>query len=274
MSIDAYSKQKDSTTAPGVARARADEFAGPAAPPTRTDMLGGSLEWMAIPLLQLNVKSIERAGVVTVTCRDDRHMPLDLLRTRLMKTMRQNGWTTVGITSPTARCGKTLIAANLAFSLARLPDFRLGLLDLNLRSPGIDRLLGCKQAYAIEHFLNGQRSMARCLVRHGMNLAIGLNSEPVRNAAELLLDLVPGTAIPAMREALGLDLVILDLPPMLGTDEVLSVLPGVDCVLLVAAADQTTIGEIDVCERDLSDQEKFAGLVLNKCRFTPEKYGY
>ena len=48
----------------------------------------------------------------------------------------------------------------------------------------------------------------------------------------------------------------------------------VDCVLLVAAAETTTIQEVDVCERDLASQTNVLGVVLNKCRYLDRKYGY
>ena len=48
----------------------------------------------------------------------------------------------------------------------------------------------------------------------------------------------------------------------------------VDCVLLVAAAESTSIAEIDRCERELAAQTNVLGVVLNKCRYTEPSYGY
>jgi Mrp family chromosome partitioning ATPase len=281
MSIDVFIGSPGVTAFPEARRAQFAEVFGPPVPASgaselddRRESAGVDRAWDGVPPLRLDAHAMERSGVVTATRSDDRHIPFDILRTKLMKMMRQNGWRTLAITSPTAQCGKTTIALNLAFSLARQSDFRLALLDFNLRRPGIAPLLKCQRPYSVDRFLRGHRSMAQSLLRHDKSLVIAPNTAPVEDAAELLQDLVPGTAIPAMREALGLDLVIFDLPPMLETDDVLSVLPAVDCVLLVAGANQTTMSEIDVCERDLAEQGKFLGLVLNKCRFTPEKYGY
>jgi Mrp family chromosome partitioning ATPase len=64
------------------------------------------------------------------------------------------------------------------------------------------------------------------------------------------------------------------MPPMLGSDDMQAFAGKVDCVLLVAAAESTTIDEIDRCERDLASQTNVLGVVLNKCRYTHAEYGY
>jgi len=51
-------------------------------------------------------------------------------------------------------------------------------------------------------------------------------------------------------------------------------LPNVDCVILVVAAEYSTLGEVDICEQELAANTNIAGVVLNKCRYTPEKYEY
>ncbi|MDB5540756.1 MAG: Cobyrinic acid ac-diamide synthase [Devosia sp.] len=240
----------------------------------KTERAGTQQAWTELRALELDPKQLETNRIVTVARNDPRHMPLDILRTKLVRTMRKNGWSVLAITSPTARCGKSTIALNLAFSLAMQSDLRLALLDFDLRSPSVARLLGCGRHFAIERLLRGQNKMAENMLRHGNNLAVAPNTVPVRDAAELLQDVASGTAIREMRRTLGLDLVILDLPPMLSSDDVMSILPGVDCVLLVAAAELSSLNEIDICEQELSEQGKLLGVVLNKCRLLPEKYGY
>ena len=76
-----------------------------------------------------------------------------------------------------------------------------------------------------------------------------------------------------LRSQLKPDILILDMPAMLGSDEVLACLPLVDCVLLVAEAERTSFGEVDLCERELAARTNLLGVVLNKCRHGPERYG-
>ena len=57
--------------------------------------------------------------------------------------------------------------------------------------------------------------------------------------------------------------VILDLPPMLLGDDVLAVLPVVDCALLVTAVGTTTVAEVEECNRYLQSTN-VVRVVVNK----------
>ena len=67
--------------------------------------------------------------------------------------------------------------------------------------------------------------------------------------------------------------VILDMPPMLVSDEVITLLPRIDCVLLVAAVGTTTPAEIAECNRHLQAAE-VVRLVVNKVPGTGNRYYY
>lgn len=56
---------------------------------------------------------------------------------------------------------------------------------------------------------------------------------------------------------------ILDLPPILTGDDVIALLPQVDCVLLVAAVGTSTVAEIEECRRHLQSAQ-VVRVVLNK----------
>jgi Mrp family chromosome partitioning ATPase len=57
--------------------------------------------------------------------------------------------------------------------------------------------------------------------------------------------------------------VIIDLPPLLAGDEVISILPQLDCALFVAAAGTSTVQQIKQCVRHL-ESTPVIRLVLNK----------
>lgn len=230
--------------------------------------------WMELSPIQPDRRVMAQNRIVTATRSDTGYIAVDILRTKVMKTMREKGWTRLALTSPSAGCGKSTLALNLAFSLARQSALRLLLLDLDLRAPQIARLLGCRQAPAIEAFLHGRATMRESLLRLGDGFAVAPNSTPVANPAELLHELTTSTFLADISRRLGLELIIIDLPPMLANDDVLAILPAIDGVLLVAGAEQSGFNEIDVCERDLAQEDKLVGVVLNKCRFDPAKYGY
>ena len=68
--------------------------------------------------------------------------------------------------------------------------------------------------------------------------------------------------------------ILFDMPPMLVSDDAIGIAAQVDCVLLIAAAESTTVQDVDVCERDLAAQTNVLGVILNKCRYLDRSYGY
>lgn len=203
--------------------------------------------------------------------------PFDMLRTKILQQMRTNNWRRLAVTSPGGFCGKTTLCANLAFSLARQADIRTALIDMDMRRPALARTLGVKgNGLQFSKALEGKADPIAHMLRYGSNLAVGLCSSPVRSPSELLQSDTAHEVLDDLERRLDLTLTIFDMPPMLATDDVQAFVANVDCVLLVAAAESTTIKEVDICERDLATQTNVLGVALNKCRY-PENdhdYGY
>jgi Mrp family chromosome partitioning ATPase len=57
--------------------------------------------------------------------------------------------------------------------------------------------------------------------------------------------------------------IILDLPPLLSSDDAIAVLPQVDCVMLVTAVGTTTVAQIEECSKHLLSAD-VVRVVLNK----------
>lgn len=212
--------------------------------------------------------------IVTFERRDPVHATFDMMRTKALRMMRDKGWTTLGITSPTAGCGKTTVGLNLAFSLAHQPDMRSMLMDLDLRRPAVARHLGLTTPQSMASVLQGNRSFAENFVRVGDNLAIGTSARGIRSASEILQHAATARVLADLKAQFQPDVLIYDLPPMLVSDDVMAFLPHLDCVLLVAAAERSRLDDIDKCEQELAEQTNVLGVILNKCRFPGEDYGY
>jgi Mrp family chromosome partitioning ATPase len=230
--------------------------------------------WAGLPTGRPDPWRVEQGRLVTVGRSNPAHVAFDILRTRVLHLMRENDWTSLMITSPTARCGKTVVGLNLAFSLANQKDCRTALVDLDLRRPQVAEVLGVKSPPSMEEFLKGNVGVESMFSRYGENLAVASNNRPVRMASELLQSPEAAQAVSTVRQKLAADIVIFDLPPMLANDDVMGFLPNVDCAILVVAAEESTVSEVDLCERELSEKTNLLGTVLNKCRYAPEKYGY
>jgi protein-tyrosine kinase len=223
--------------------------------------------WTGLREFTLSSQTLDENRIVTVNRSDDAHIAFDLIRTRILQVLRQNGWTSIAITSPRPRCGTSVIAANLAFSLAKQKDCRTILVDLDLKHPRIGQMLGMKDPPSMEAFLQGAIDHNRFLRRYEDNLAIGGNGWVVDNSAELLQSRETARVLENMQQTMDPDVVLYDMPSMLSCDDVAAFLPNVDCAILVAAAEQSTFDELDVCEKELSERTNFLGVVLNKCRY-------
>jgi len=230
--------------------------------------------WEGLPPLTIDYDAAANNRVITLNRSSPAHAAFDMMRTKLLRLLRENHWTSVAITSPTAACGKTCIALNLAFSLANQTDCRTVLVDLDLRRPQIGRALALNNPGSMESFLRGDAGLRETFFRYGDNLAIGPNRQAVQFSAELLQSASAAQTLQTMRQEIKPDVVLYDLPPMLSTDDVLAFLPNVDGVILIAASDQSTMSEVDICEQSLREKTNVLGVVLNKSQYSQEQYGY
>ena len=200
--------------------------------------------------------------------------PYDILRTRVLRQMRTENWKRLAVTSPNKGCGKTTASLNLALSMARQAELRVILMDFDLRRPALASLLEQSDAFDMVGLLTGQADFAAQAVRFGPNLAVGLNRRGVPNSAELLLSPATATVLDEIEARFRPDVMLFDTPPMLGNDDNLAFLGQVDCTLLVAAADSTSLAQIDAAERDLAGLTNVVGTVLNKCRYLDSDESY
>lgn len=199
----------------------------------------------------------------------------DILRTRLLHGLTEKGWKRIAVTSPTHGCGKSFVATNLAFSLARRPASRTVLMDLDLRHPEISQMLGQREEVALGEFLSGEQPLESVFRRFNRTLALGLNSEPIEMASETLHDPDTVAALNAMMEQLDPEVVIYDLPPALVNDDVLALGSSVDAVLLVTDGSKSSPAEIRACEKMLQGRIPLMGVVLNRAQdFNAGRYRY
>lgn len=232
--------------------------------------------WAALREQALNERFLMSRRIVNVV-RDPRtSQPFDLVRTRLLKVCSENRWRRIGVTSPTKGCGKTMLTANLAFSLARHVATYTMVLDIDLRAPSLAKVLGLSVDGLMADFLRGEIGYENILVRVSERLAFGVTMQATPGAAELLQDAAAEAALSRLITALEPTIVLYDLPPMLGSDDTLGFMDKLDAVLLVTAAGSTLTEQVEDAERMLaSTSTPLAGVVLNKAEDEPaESYQY
>jgi Mrp family chromosome partitioning ATPase len=196
-----------------------------------------------------------------------------VLRTRVLQRMKRNGWKTLAVTGTCPGEGKSLTAINLAINLARHVATSVVLVDLDLRSPALDRYFGIDTRYGVLDFLSGDAPLTRVAVRPGLErLAVVLNDRTVDNSSELLSTPEAGELVEQCKR--GEDrIAIFDLPPVFAGDDVLAFAPLIDAVLLVFAEGLTTRRSL-VALRELLQNINVIGSVLNRSSEDVAPYYY
>jgi Mrp family chromosome partitioning ATPase len=266
----ALQKARDQRTATGGGAQSTPPAAGrAAAPPAPT---GAEALWADLPMHDLDRSVLDSNLLVSLTA-DQKATPFDILRTKTQLLMKKNGWSRLGITSPTASCGKTTLALNLALGFARQSELRVILVELDLRRPSMSRMLHAKPDRDITEVLSGEVPFAEQAMRLGQNVAVMMARRPSGDPTAVLLRQQTHTILAEIEAAYAPDLVIFDLPPILVGDDTRAFLKDVDCAILVAKAGTTSVSQIDTCEREIAEQSNVLGVVLNQCRHT-ENEGY
>jgi protein-tyrosine kinase len=188
-----------------------------------------------------------------------------MLRTQLLHRMRQRGARVIGVASPADGDGKTLTAVNLALALAAEPNQTILLVDMDLRRPNVAKLLGIPESRGVESILRGDIGVDEALWRpEGRDRLAMLPAAPLgASSSEVLAGERTRAFIQEIRTRYPDRLVVLDLPPVLLTDDVLTLAPLLDGVLLVIAEQRTRREDLQRAQSLLADVPQL-GSVLNR----------
>ena len=246
-------------------------LAGPAEPGAKAPVA----PWQTLATFDLDDSHLARHRIITARRDDPAHTAFDVLRTRLLQALSENGWRRVAITSPTKDCGKTFTAANLAISLSRQENCRTLLLDCDMRRPTLHRTMGVEAPGSMGDMLRGKvppeahlLRLGKNRVNAGHNIAFGFNGVVEPYASELLQDPRTEATLDRIEDLFKPDVVLFDLPPALYYDDVIAFRPLFDGVLLVIGGGITTEKEIKEVERRLGETTPLLGMVLNKAENT------
>jgi len=224
----------------------------------------------------LNRVHLESKRIIAHDVRDSRSKSFDMLRTQILQTMDMKSWQFLGVTSATEGCGKSVVAANLALSIARQPERHVVLVDLDLQKPQVANYLGLKCEYGIANVLAGRASLQDALVQARISNA-QIMVLPCEAATSNSSAWIASRAMSALLEDLKREFwnctVIFDLPPILSGDDVISILPRLDCVAFVVGAGTTTVEEIKECNKHLESAE-IVRVILNKSEDATSAYYY
>ncbi|MFZ4536436.1 CpsD/CapB family tyrosine-protein kinase [Propionivibrio sp.] len=198
----------------------------------------------------------------------------DLLRTQVLRRMKENKWRTLAITSPTPGAGKTVVAINLAISIAQHTETSALLVDFDLRRPKVGTYLGITSGKSLNELLTNEASLPEVLVNPGIpRLLVLPTHRPVLKSSEQLTSRRVIELVAELRSRYDSRVVIFDLPPILSADDAIAILPQIDCYLLVVADGWDN--KLDIEESmNLMQRANLLGTVLNKADVPINPYGY
>jgi protein-tyrosine kinase len=230
----------------------------------------------AIRGVALKSSHLQANRIVSHMVTDPRSRAFDMLRTQILQAMDLKGAKILAVTSPTANCGKTVTAVNLALSIARQPQRSAFLIDFDFQRPRVAQTLGLSitdgGALGV---LTGRTTVANAVT----NARIGEHSLLILPTQKSIASssLVASQEMTSLMQALSKDrqsrTIIIDLPPILVGDDVISLLPKVDCVLLVAGVGTSTVAQVEECSRHLQSAD-VVRIVVNKVPETGLNYYY
>jgi len=168
--------------------------------------------------IQCDVLSIHPSPESHLVCLPDSESPANeafhLLGVRLRHLRRQRPLKKVLITSTIPQEGKSMVAANLACTLALHTQQKVLVLEGDIRRPTQSKIFGITNKPGICEWLNGEQSLIKSLYR--LNGA-GIWILPAGNATGNSLEMLQSGGVTPMMEQLTnwFDWVVIDSPPIL-----------------------------------------------------------
>jgi capsular exopolysaccharide synthesis family protein len=179
----------------------------------------------------------------------------------------------IAITSTRASEGKSTTALALALSIAQ-QGRRVAIVDSDMRSPSLHKLLGIPNDAGFSSLLSGNAEISDVLRpgRLGNLTAITAGPHPP-NAADLL----SGVMLPKVVKELlqSFDNVLFDAPPLLGLADAPLLASGMEAVIYVVEANGVQSRSVKMAVNRLANSgTNIIGAILTKFETTKASYGY
>ena len=225
---------------------------------------------------ELSSTYLQSHRIISHLAADPRSKWFDMLRTQVLQSMDLKDWRTLAVTSATADCGKTVTALNLAISIARQPERSVLLVDLDFQKPTVAGTLGLKMRNeGALSVLQGNTTLSEAIIpaRVGDQRFSVLPTTSTTGSAEMIASRAMAAMMQDLKREYHSQTIILDLPPVLTSDDVIAILPQIDCVLFVAAVGTSTVAQIEECRHHLRSSE-VVRIVLTKVPVASTNYYY
>jgi capsular exopolysaccharide synthesis family protein len=192
------------------------------------------------------------------------------LRTKLIQQQTAKPFRSVMITSAGPQEGKTVTVLNLGLSCAMLPDFKVLVVDGDIRRGSLGKWFGVDDNRGLSNLIDGSAGLNEVILKaDDLPLHFMARGNSPVSAAELLNSSYLGNCIQKISEYFSL--VLIDSPPVNLVTDAQLLAGSCDAVLLVVRAFVTTRKSL---ERTIQDLQPFRvlGTVLN-CGTQAQIYG-
>ena len=174
---------------------------------------------------------------------------------------------TILITSAKEAEGKTIIAANLAITIAQEINARALLVETDLRSPTLSQWFGIPETKGLADYLSDGVELASIIKRTSVDkLSLIPGGSIKENPVELIGSKKMKGLIQELKSHYPDRYIIFDSSPLLATSEPNVMIKWVDAVLLIVKAGSTPREEIQQSVGHLK-RDKVIGVVLNDLEF-------
>jgi protein-tyrosine kinase len=190
------------------------------------------------------------------------------LRTFVLKPgLDENAPKTILVTSAMAAEGKSLIAVNLAITIAtELHSFAL-LVDCDLRNPSLSRMFGLDEKQGLSNYILGEAEIPDLLIKTSIDkLSFIPGGSLQENPVELIGSNRMRSLVQDLKSRYNDRYIILDSSPILATTEPSVLNKLVDGIILVVRSGETPRESVLQAMKML-DREKILGVVLNDMQF-------
>ncbi len=189
------------------------------------------------------------------------------LRTYIINPGLDNGPKTILVTSAVSGEGKSLIAINLAITIATELDSHVLLVDCDLRNPSMSRWFGFDEKEGLSNYLRGEVEIQDVLIKTPVNkLSILCGGSPQENPAELIGSNKMKSLVHDLKSRYNDRYIILDSSPLLATTEPSVLNEMVDGIIFVIKSGDTSRDSIKRALK-LLKKDKIMGVVLNNVEF-------
>jgi len=167
------------------------------------------------------------------------------------------------VTSAIAGEGKSLLSANLAFSIAQGIKDSVYLVDSDIRNPQIHKYFSLPQSPGLSDYLNGEAKLPQIIHSRGIERMRFLPAgKRKKNPIELISTTKMGGLLTELRKLEGDPFIILDSTPILQTSESTILSKMADGIIFVIRQNMTPRNAVKDALTVLGG-ERIIGLVLN-----------